>query len=723
MELNELNLLATKYQRYCNNTIKIDLCDRPIIKAPKVIFNNGSDVYTDHETIVIGLQSLMDCKDEDEAFMKINYFLGHEVQHIRSTPNKTWLWGQREGLKVILEKIAEKQMPNKDILLNTDDDIDNFIEELKKNNYSISLPILKRLVHFVMNSLEDGRIEKLRAHKHPSFKKLMIVFRGKEWNKYEVTGEKDEDELTLILNQILTLSTTSLYQKNFLEHYEGTKTEEKIKKLHKNIALAVISKRNKECMEQGIEICRKIAEEMIKKANVEDLNDLLKQILDNIDSNSNGLKDGEYSSDMSNEETNNDVLDSLFGESELELELTEDEYNKLRNSSNGNLSDKGVAVKVKVVDENGKDITEDIKEKETKGDNSLSKFDRTPRRGKRNVGDITDSTEENKIPDIINKVKEEMKKASEEALGESKTRKEAANKIKNPNSCLTEDDTPNVDVSDINKNYYKNSRIHFTEYKREYDVSDIIPADIQAKINTFKRKIQAFFNNQEKLSVKNKKSGLIDNNGIYKLAMKQIDVFYKKGIKYQFDGCCYILCDNSGSMGYGEHSKRSEACRAMAMVEKAFDDKMPLKLVAFDASSNNIVHHEIIKNWNERFTKSTAYNFLKKGRSGECNKDGYSIRVATKELRSRPEKKKILFVLSDGTPSAYSYNGTEDVSNAVDEARKLGIEVVSIFFPDSYNSAREQAEFKKMYKFNTITTTPEGITNELVRVLKRFIGI
>ena len=41
MELNDLNLLATKYQRYCDNTIKIDLCDRPIIKAPKVIFNNN----------------------------------------------------------------------------------------------------------------------------------------------------------------------------------------------------------------------------------------------------------------------------------------------------------------------------------------------------------------------------------------------------------------------------------------------------------------------------------------------------------------------------------------------------------------------------------------------------------------------------------------------------------------------------------------------------------
>ena len=42
--------------------------------------------------------------------------------------------------KAQLEKIAEKQMPNKNILLNTDDDIDDFIEELKKIIKNIKMP-------------------------------------------------------------------------------------------------------------------------------------------------------------------------------------------------------------------------------------------------------------------------------------------------------------------------------------------------------------------------------------------------------------------------------------------------------------------------------------------------------------------------------------------------------------------------------------------------------
>ena len=72
-------------------------------------------------------------------------------------------------------------------------------------------------------------------------------------------------------------------------------------------------------------------------------------------------------------------------------------------------------------------------------------------------------------------------------------------------------------------------------------------------------------------------------------------------------------------------------------------------------------------------------------------------------------------------PSAYYGNsGTHDVSSAVDEARKKGIEVVSIFF--THDQSYEATEFKQMYKRNAIITQPEKITNELVKVLKRFIN-
>lgn len=67
--------------------------------------------------------------------------------------------------------------------------------------------------------------------------------------------------------------------------------------------------------------------------------------------------------------------------------------------------------------------------------------------------------------------------------------------------------------------------------------------------------------------------------------------------------------------------------------------------------------------------------------AGGANKDGANIRIATRELEKRNEKQKILFVLSDGMPSAYQYNGQfaiDDVKSGVKEARDEGIEIISI---------------------------------------------
>ena len=112
---------------------------------------------------------------------------------------------------------------------------------------------------------------------------------------------------------------------------------------------------------------------------------------------------------------------------------------------------------------------------------------------------------------------------------------------------------------------------------------------------------------------------------------------------------------------------------------------------------------------------------MKKGRSGGGNKDGFSIRVATKELLSRSGKKKILIVLSDGSPSCYnSYaEGTKDVNDAVKKARASGIEVVGIYFSSNHDTEEEDM-FRKMYEKNYVITEPEMIGEELARLMKRF---
>ncbi|MCD1257497.1 hypothetical protein B5M42_001420 [Paenibacillus athensensis] len=63
------------------------------------------------------------------------------------------------------------------------------------------------------------------------------------------------------------------------------------------------------------------------------------------------------------------------------------------------------------------------------------------------------------------------------------------------------------------------------------------------------------------------------------------------------------------------------------------------------------------------------------------NRDGFAIRLMTARLLQRPERQRVLLVFSDGEPSAADYHesGIVDTHAAVSEARRRGIDVVSVF--------------------------------------------
>ena len=44
---------------------------------------------------------------------------------------------------------------------------------------------------------------------------------------------------------------------------------------------------------------------------------------------------------------------------------------------------------------------------------------------------------------------------------------------------------------------------------------------------------------------------------------------------------------------------------------------------------------------------------------GGCNRDGAALQFVGNHLYERPEEKKILIIISDGQPNAYSYGGDE----------------------------------------------------------------
>ena len=197
---------------------------------------------------------------------------------------------------------------------------------------------------------------------------------------------------------------------------------------------------------------------------------------------------------------------------------------------------------------------------------------------------------------------------------------------------------------------------------------------------------------------------VIDDPGPVLFTQKRI------GKDKQFDGCAYLLIDNSGSMS---GNKRIESAKAGAVIEEGFRKMFPLKIVAFDSWGKVI--HEVIKNWDEWLSQNCCWNYALHGREGGGNEDGYDIMIATRELLARPEKKKMLVVLSDGAPGSRSL-----VNKAVKDARRKGIEVYSIYFEEGRVDHRAEAVMEEMYERDYVVCPLDELDEHLNKLFKKF---
>ena len=87
------------------------------------------------------------------------------------------------------------------------------------------------------------------------------------------------------------------------------------------------------------------------------------------------------------------------------------------------------------------------------------------------------------------------------------------------------------------------------------------------------------------------------------------------------------------------------ACETLARIEENLKGLVPIKITAFDRS--NKVNVEIIKNWNESFKNNCSWNFFVHSRAGGGTPTTEALQVAERELLARPEKHKLLILLTD----------------------------------------------------------------------------
>ena len=138
-----------------------------------------------------------------------------------------------------------------------------------------------------------------------------------------------------------------------------------------------------------------------------------------------------------------------------------------------------------------------------------------------------------------------------------------------------------------------------------------------------------------------------------------------------------IAIDESGSM-HGSRIERAKAA-AINLAELFSRLKIPTYVMGYtaDTAGADVVHNHYLM-WSRNFDDRLKLTSM----HADCdNFDGYSIRYASNVLSTRPEKHKLMIVISDGQPACDAYEGDagyRDTKDAIREARGDGNIVLGV---------------------------------------------
>lgn len=635
-------------------------------KKFRLKLNYGGGSYTDGDAITIGVPSFLVNKTKTQILSTLKAMTAHEMEHINITPFKEWEKG--------IEEIAT----------------------YFKDKHDIDERIGKKVGHYLVNSIEDGRIERHLANRNPVAQKHLVYFRSLWWQNNAVEGK---DELFDTLFCLCTFATMGLFPKNYADCYDD-KDElfEMIKKVKRPVINFVDENDFNKAMTYTWEIIHLIEDwmvELMKQMNPEDLEEKLDEANSGFgeissDSGSSANSGGNSNSGSNNGGSNN-------GGSKNSGSNNGGSNDKSGN--NGGNDDKNNAMH-NAFDGLGKNSMDS--EEEVISDRSMDEIVKSAI--KESEETIAEEEYENIIQADFDDMMEQKRIKEEEAKQEG----------------LSEDDKE--EILDYYRNLDTSNRdgdwdVPLKFHKNKYNTKDA-PQSIKLEAKKMEKEFKSILINKKAQSVRNKRRGKLDTNSLWKLQQRDYRLFEKKSAPNNTDYVFYLLVDGSGSMS--DANKFIEAYRATALVEESLKKIVPLKIVQFDCG--DCINHYIVKDFDNN-EGNKSWTFVNKAHPRNCNMDGYSVRVALTELKKRKEKKKVLIVLSDGQPngcgSYYGGRAERDVKEAIRSGRKDGVSIFNIMFGSERQREQLIESFKFMYENGIISCSPENIGRELLRIVKR----
>lgn len=177
-----------------------------------------------------------------------------------------------------------------------------------------------------------------------------------------------------------------------------------------------------------------------------------------------------------------------------------------------------------------------------------------------------------------------------------------------------------------------------------------------------------------------------------------------------------ILIDESGSMSSDDRITRA---REAAIIIYDFCRKLNIPVIVYGHSSSGKDVDLFSYAEFDSVDGNDAYRIMDMASRG-CNRDGAALRYVAERLLTRPERTKLLILVSDGQPSASGYSGTEaetDLRGIKLEYSRKGINLFAAAIGD------DKPNIQRIYGdgFLDITNLNE-LPSKLTRLISSYIN-
>lgn len=715
----------------------------------KLNFGGGS--YTDGHEVVVGVPELVFPMEKDIVLSVTKALTGHETEHVWSSDFKVFKQFQEDVIKYF------------------------------KDEYDFA--IASRLGAHMLNSTEDGRIEKRLINRYRGYKKHIQLLNATFWKAQPVKGE---NEMMEFLYCITSMCVTGLKSREWEVYYGGTEQDLLLDEIRPLIVRAINNPTAQGCADNTMDIVRVIAPYMLTQ--LEDLKNQqeLNKLDDKASYSSSSPKedadsqpgtsqsshflpeeepekqssegDGEENGEASDEENDDEKKNSKSkskkkdesdeeseesGDGEGEVDKEDDEDEKGQGSSksdedkdgdslNGDVeSDTDEEPGKKDGEDDNSDSDGDSEDGKDDSDNKDSD-DKFEKQDKKVYDDDQDNTATDKqnstrlsseevealIESALKEIEESISEEVENLLEEGRNEvlhQEAIDKRENEFlGHLSEEDMKKLDKNILYRNIDPKEKRH-----------QQMPEHVKVNGRYLNKELEKILINKQTYTSRNRRTGILDVGSLYKMGVKDYNMFMKKGVPNDTSIAINVLVDYSGSMDEyvrtADATKKDLAIQAVAMIEEGLRDLVPHRISFFTAGYGEVMH-STVKDFNQQSKDNLSWKRVP-GIPSWANQDGYSIKVGTLEILKRPERRKILIVLSDGLPTEpSSVRGQKEVKEAVRQARQDGVIVIAIAFGSEQSMRKNEEVYREMYQKGIIMVQPDQIHKELAKFIKNEIS-